>query len=90
MATKSEVERLAVVEEKVDRAAADIKDLSDKLDAGFKAISKQISAQDTNQDAKYETKYAAKWVQTVVGGLVSLILISVVTALLALVIKGAN
>jgi lipopolysaccharide/colanic/teichoic acid biosynthesis glycosyltransferase len=75
MATKSEKERLAVVETKIDNMAKDIAEIKTAVLANAKAN---------------DQKYAAKWVQQVVGGFIGLVLVAVVTALLALVIKGAK
>lgn len=56
MATKTEVERLSVVETKVDRAVADIAEVKTAVTDGFATINTKID--------NLDKKYAAKWVQT--------------------------
>jgi tetrahydromethanopterin S-methyltransferase subunit B len=80
MATKPEIERLAVVETKVDSLASDVRDVKDDVKAIKTALETLSSVNDR--------RYAAKWVQTAVSFVVGLIVAAVLTALVALVIKS--
>lgn len=82
MATKTEIERLSVVETKVDIIGADVRDIKDTLVAEVKNINVKIDGLDN--------KYAAKWVQSAVAFVVGLIIAGVLTAILALVIVPAR
>lgn len=78
MATKPEIERLSVLETKVDRAVEDISDIKDTVTTEFNALNKKIDGLDK--------KFAAKWVQNAVGFVIALIVGAVIMALVALVV----
>lgn len=78
MATKTEIERLSVVETKVDAIGSDVKDIKDTLVAEIKDINTKFD--------NLDNKYAAKWVQSAVAFVVGIIISAVLVALLALVI----
>jgi len=78
MATKLEVERLSVLETKVDRAVSDISDIKTTVTTEFAGINSKID--------NLDKKYAAKWVQSAVSFVIGIIVAAVLTALIALVI----
>lgn len=84
MATKTEIERLSVVETKVDQIGADVKDIKDSLVSEIKDINTKFD--------NLDSKYAAKWVQSAVAFVVGIIVSAVLVALIALVVikPGAN
>lgn len=78
MATKTEIERLSVVETKVDAIGADVKDIKDTLVSEIKEINVKFD--------NLDNKYAAKWVQSAVAFVVGIIVSAVLVALVALVV----
>lgn len=78
MATGKEIERLSVVETKVDRAVSDIHDLTITVTDGFDDLGKKFD--------NLDKKFAAKWVQSAVGFVIAIIVGAVLTALVALVV----
>lgn len=84
MATKTEIERLSVVETKVDGIAEDVKDIKTTLNTEVTAINTKID--------NLDNKYAAKWVQSAVAFVVGIIVSAVLVALIALVVikPGSN
>lgn len=82
MATKTEIERLAVVETKVDQAVADIAEVKTTVNTEFTKLNTKIDGLDN--------KYAAKWVQSAVAFVVGIIISAVLVAVLALVVIKPN
>lgn len=82
MATKTEIERLSVVETKVDQIGTDVKEIKDTLVSEIKDINNKFDSLDN--------KYAAKWVQSAVAFVVGIIVSAVLVALVALVIVKPN
>jgi len=84
MATKTEIERLSVVETKVDAIGQDVKDIKDTLVSEIKDINTKFD--------NLDNKYAAKWVQSAVAFVVGIIVSAVLVALIAIVVikPGAN
>lgn len=82
MATKTEIERLSVVETKVDGIAEDVKDIKTTLNTEVTAINTKID--------NLDNKYAAKWVQSAVAFVVGIIVSAVLVALIALVVIKPN
>lgn len=82
MATGKEIERLSVVETKVDIIGADVKDIKETLVSEVKAINVKIDGLDS--------KYASKWVQSAVAFVIGIIVSAVLVALVALVVIKPN
>jgi hypothetical protein len=78
VATKTEIERLSVVETKVDAIGTDVKEIKDTLITEVKAINVRFD--------NLDNKYASKWVQSAVAFVIGLIVAAVITALVALVV----
>ena len=86
MATKTEIERLSVVETKVDRAVDDIGKLATTVKDGFTSIETKFD----NLSKENDKKYAAKWVQSALTFVIGLIVAAVITAWLAFVVITPN
>lgn len=72
--TKPEIERLAILETKLDSVRDDITELKDALNAFVKSADK---------------RYASKMTETLVYGLVGAVLVAVLGAIMGLILIGA-
>ena len=78
MATKTEIERLSVLETKVDGIRADVREIKTTLNTEVTAIHTKID--------KLDSRFAAKWVQSAVAFVIGVIVSAVLVALIALVV----
>lgn len=80
METKTNNERLARVEEKLDNNCEKVDELKKDINAGFAKIDSRFD--------NLDNKYSSKWVEKVVSAMVITILLAVIGAIVSLVVKS--
>ena len=85
MATKTELERISVIETKVDGLRSEVSEIKNNVhDIGVELV-KKVKDLDAKIDG-LDSRFAARWVQTAVAFVIGIVMTAVIGALVALVL----